>query len=115
MIYLDNAATTSPKPMSVRSAAAEAMRLSANPGRSGHDLSLRASEEIYRARKAAAAFFHAEQAASERARRKAGRTVSPRRILAETLLMRSGCKTAMCWRFAQRSTAKRLLAFCRLI
>lgn len=61
MIYLDNAATTSPKPMSVRSAAAEAMRLSANPGRSGHDLSLRASEEIYRARKAAAAFFHADK------------------------------------------------------
>lgn len=62
MIYLDNAATTSPKPLVVRRAVAEAMQLSANPGRSGHDLSLKASEEVYRARKAAAALFHADSA-----------------------------------------------------
>ena len=61
MIYLDNAATTAPKPQNVRNAAARALQLSANPGRSGHDLSLRASEEIYRARKAAASLFHAEK------------------------------------------------------
>ena len=60
MIYLDNAATTSPKPFAVRKAVSEAMQLSANPGRSGHDLSLKASEEIYRARKTAAALFQAD-------------------------------------------------------
>lgn len=59
MIYLDNSATTFPKPQRVRETAANAMMNSANPGRSGHSLSLRASEEIFRARKTAAALFNA--------------------------------------------------------
>ena len=59
MIYLDNSATSFPKPQRVREAAAAAVNNAANPGRSGHALSLRASEEIYRARKTAAALFNA--------------------------------------------------------
>lgn len=59
MIYLDNSATTFPKPKTVREAVGAAVRYSANPGRSGHALSMRASEEIYRTRKTAAAFFNA--------------------------------------------------------
>lgn len=60
MIYLDNAATTSPKPASVRSAVANAMQnYSANPGRAGHTMSMKTAEEVYRCRAAAAEFFHA--------------------------------------------------------
>jgi len=61
VIYLDNAATTFPKPLSVRNAAAEASLSAANPGRSGHKPSVRAAEEIYRARKTAAELFHASE------------------------------------------------------
>lgn len=60
MIYLDNAATTYPKPESVRRAVSEALvRYGANPGRAGHSMSIAASEEIYRCRSAAAEFFRA--------------------------------------------------------
>ncbi len=60
MIYLDNAATTYPKPASVRRAVSQALvRYGANPGRAGHRMSLAASEEIFRCRSAAADFFHA--------------------------------------------------------
>ncbi|MCI8360499.1 MAG: aminotransferase class V-fold PLP-dependent enzyme [Clostridiales bacterium] len=60
MIYLDNAATTSPKPPAVREAVAVALRqYSANPGRSGHQMSLSAAEAVYGCRKKAADFFHA--------------------------------------------------------
>lgn len=58
MIYLDNSATTYPKPQQVSQAVFNAMKMSANPGRGGHHLSLKASEEIFRARKTAADFFH---------------------------------------------------------
>ena len=58
MIYLDNSATTYPKPLKVRQAVANAMQMSANPGRSGHDLALKSSEQIFKARKTAADFFH---------------------------------------------------------
>lgn len=60
MIYLDNSATTSPKPASVQSAAANALKNSANPGRSGHAMSRRAGEMIYSARLTAARFFGME-------------------------------------------------------
>lgn len=61
MIYFDNAATTFPKPQSVTNAVATAMRsFGANPGRSGHSMSLRAAEEVYRCRETAAEFFHAK-------------------------------------------------------
>lgn len=61
MIYLDNAATTSPKPMMVREAVSAALRdLSANPGRSGHRLSVNTAEAVYDCRKKAARFFGAD-------------------------------------------------------
>ncbi len=46
MIYLDNAATEGSKPAAVRSAVLAAMRVCANPGRSGHRLSLAQSEHV---------------------------------------------------------------------
>lgn len=57
MIYLDNSATTYPKPLKVRQAVSSAMQNSANPGRGGYDLAMRSSEEIFRTRKAVADFF----------------------------------------------------------
>ena len=59
MVYLDNAATTFPKPECVTQAVLRGMRLSANPGRSGHLMSRRASEEVFAVRKKAAEFFGA--------------------------------------------------------
>ena len=59
MIYLDNAATTYPKPSAVAKAAADAVRIhGGNPGRSGHFLSLRTGEKVYAVRTTAARFFH---------------------------------------------------------
>ncbi len=61
MIYLDNSATTFPKPQIVRRAMNEAVsQYGANPGRSGHNMAIRASEEMYRCRSLAAGFFGAE-------------------------------------------------------
>ena len=61
MIYFDNAATTGKKPESVIKAVDYALiNLSANPGRSGHILSVNASEMVYNTRKAAAEFFGSE-------------------------------------------------------
>ena len=61
MIYLDNAATTFPKPPAVWMASQNAAkRIGANPGRSGHTLSMQAAEEVYRCRETIAEFFHAE-------------------------------------------------------
>lgn len=58
MIYLDNAATTSPKPQSVRRAVDEAMRsFVANPGRGGHDQSMRVADLVYNTRLAVADLF----------------------------------------------------------
>ncbi len=58
MIYFDNGATTFPKPQSVVRAVCDTTRFfGANPGRSGHDMSLRASKIIYDCRKNAAEFF----------------------------------------------------------
>ena len=54
-IYLDQAATSFPKPPSVVEAMAEALtRHSASPGRSGHRYSLAASRLVFQAREAAA-------------------------------------------------------------
>ncbi|OPJ55445.1 aminotransferase class V-fold PLP-dependent enzyme [Alkalithermobacter paradoxus] len=51
MIYLDNAATTFPKPESVYSEALNCMKnYGANPGRSGHKLALAAGRVIYETR-----------------------------------------------------------------
>lgn len=59
MIYLDNGATSFPKPKGMIEAM-DACMLSycGNPGRSGHDLSRRTGEEVYQARKTLADFFN---------------------------------------------------------
>ncbi len=58
MIYLDNAATTFPKPPEVIRAASGVMeKLGGNPGRAGHHLSLCAGRVINRCREEAAQLF----------------------------------------------------------
>ena len=60
MIYLDNAATSWPKPPEVVRAMAEYLeRDGGNPGRSGHRLSIQAGRTVYAAREALAELFHA--------------------------------------------------------
>ncbi len=61
MIYLDNAATTGVKPQKVIYAVNNALRqYSANPGRSGHVLSVKTQEQIYYCRKKCAKMFGAK-------------------------------------------------------
>ena len=58
LIYLDNAATTFPKPEAVYAEADRCLReYCGNPGRSGHPLAMRASEKIYECRELVASFF----------------------------------------------------------
>lgn len=60
MIYLDNAATTYPKPACVIEAVQTALRrFGANPGRGGHAMSLITAEQVYRCRESAAALLGA--------------------------------------------------------
>lgn len=59
MIYLDNSATTWPKPSAVIEAMARYLKeIGGNPGRSGHSRSIDAARTLYEAREALAAFFH---------------------------------------------------------
>ena len=58
MIYLDNAATTLIKPVTVPAAMLRAMQSCASPGRGGHRAAMHAAETVYRARETAAALFH---------------------------------------------------------
>ena len=59
MIYFDNAATSWPKPPGVAEAMAHFMNhVGANPGRSGHRLSLEAGRVVYEAREAVAEIFN---------------------------------------------------------
>lgn len=59
MIYLDNAATSFPKPRAVlRELYRSAKKYSGNPGRSSHYLSYKAAEIIYEARERVASFFN---------------------------------------------------------
>lgn len=51
MIYLDNAATGGFKPLSVQNAVMASLKTSANPGRSGHRLSLALSERVFACRR----------------------------------------------------------------
>lgn len=61
MIYLDNAATSFPKPREVIKATAAAMRdMCGNPGRGSHRAAAAAAERVYRCREAAGRFFHAQ-------------------------------------------------------
>ncbi len=63
MIYFDNAATTGRKPsVAVREVMDAIKNYSANPGRSGHNLSVGASEKIYNVREELAEFFGCENA-----------------------------------------------------
>lgn len=58
MIYLDNAATSFPKPDAVYREAERVMReCGGNPGRGSHSLALAAAEEVYRCREAVAELF----------------------------------------------------------
>ncbi len=58
MIYLDNSATSWPKPRDVYLSVVDAIKIyGANPGRAGHKMSLAASEEIFKCRMAVAEFF----------------------------------------------------------
>lgn len=58
MVYWDNAATTWPKPSTVRAATCKAHQLyGANPGRSGHRMSQSAAEQIYACRQSVADLF----------------------------------------------------------
>ena len=61
LVYLDNAATSFPKPESVYAAVNKALRESCgNPGRSGHRISLSAGRIIDEARMLCARLFHAQ-------------------------------------------------------
>jgi cysteine desulfurase family protein len=62
MIYLDNAATSWPKPPQVKEAMVKFMEeIGANPGRSGHALSIEAARIIYEAREALSVLFHVKE------------------------------------------------------
>lgn len=61
MIYLDNAATTFPKPDVVVDAMVECLKTyGANPGRSGHQMALRMDREIFAARNEIAQFLNVD-------------------------------------------------------
>ena len=61
MIYLDNAATTLPKPLSVERAVCRAMQSMASPGRGAHPPAIRAAETLFQCRCAAAELFHVSE------------------------------------------------------
>ncbi len=75
IIYLDNAATSFPKPDSVHDAVREFYRsYGVNPGRTGCDLALHAEEMIHNTRKRLSAFFNASLV-------RAGKTKDPNRLV----------------------------------
>jgi cysteine desulfurase family protein len=59
MIYFDNGATSFPKPPGMAAAMSRCMSgYCGNPGRSGHDMSMRTGEEVYKARMSLAKIFN---------------------------------------------------------
>ena len=61
MIYLDNGATSFPKPMSVINAMTIAQRCyGANPGRGGHRMTMKAGQTVFSCREAIGEMFSAE-------------------------------------------------------
>lgn len=65
MIYLDNSATTYPKPPEVIRAVQSAVKTYGfNPGRGGYRRSLQTAQKVYEAREKIASFFHAPSAES---------------------------------------------------
>lgn len=60
MIYFDNSATTFPKPQAVYWAVNNSLKqYGANPGRSGHSLSMASANQVYKSREKVAKFFNA--------------------------------------------------------
>ncbi len=57
MIYLDNGATTFPKPVSVVRSVSRAMATCANPGRGGYEAAMAGARKVYKCREKAAALF----------------------------------------------------------
>lgn len=57
MIYLDNGATSYPKPGSVTRAVMTAMETCANPGRGGHEAAQAGAQAVFSCRERAASFF----------------------------------------------------------
>lgn len=63
MIYLDNGATSFPKPKGMISAMEECiLNYCGNPGRSGHNMSMKTGEDVYHARRYVAELFNIEEA-----------------------------------------------------
>ena len=63
MIYFDNGATSFPKPAGMAEVMEECItQYCGNPGRSGHKMSLRTGEEVYRARRKVAELFNIQDA-----------------------------------------------------
>ena len=61
MIYLDNAATSFPKPQVVIDEMARCMRqYCGNPGRGSHRLAMEAAEKVFECRTSLASFFGSE-------------------------------------------------------
>lgn len=60
MIYFDNAATGGQKPENVLFAVRSALKINANPGRSGHKLSLFYAKKVFETRELMANYFSAE-------------------------------------------------------
>ena len=59
MIYLDNGATSYPKPDCMLMAMGECMKYyCGNPGRSGHSMSMKTGEEVYHARRKVSSLFN---------------------------------------------------------
>jgi cysteine desulfurase family protein len=62
MIYFDNGATSFPKPSGMIAAMSRCMSdYCGNPGRSGHDMSMRTGEEVYKARMSLAKIFNIDE------------------------------------------------------
>ena len=59
MIYLDNGATSFPKPPQVEAAMVKALRTCGNPGRGGYPAAMAAAETLYRCREVAGKFLTA--------------------------------------------------------
>ena len=57
-VYLDNAATSFPKPKNVTNAVHDCLFRCGNPGRSGHELSLYSMKAVYNCREAICSFFN---------------------------------------------------------
>ena len=59
MIYLDNGATSYPKPKDMIMAMEDCIKnYCGNPGRSGHDMSMKTGEEVYHARRKVSSLFN---------------------------------------------------------